>query len=152
MKHPASPKFVLPCLFGMALCSCSTPPSNFQRADTDGDGQLDVVELEQRLAAALHAAGDTNRDGTVTHEEWVVVYPASNKALFQKYDTDGVRGLGLEEVATSLEQEGTFKKLMSKIDTDGDAIIDPQEAAVFHDAMQAADGNNDVQKLSNILK
>ena len=145
------PRIILAGLCMAGMCSCSTRQGPFERADTDRDGLLDVAELEQRLASALHEVGDANGDGTVTHEEWVVVYPQSNKALFNKYDTDGRPGLSLEEAATSLEQEGTFKKLMTKIDTNGDAVIDPQEAAVFHDAMQAADGGNDVQKLSNIL-
>jgi len=154
MTVPNLMRFTLTCLCGLVLCSCSTPMSPFEKADSegDGDGELDVVELEHRLATGLHAAGDTNRDGTVTHEEWVVVYPESNKALFEKYDTDGTRGLSPAEVETSLEEEKTFKKLMTKIDTNGDAIIDPTEAAVFHDAMQAANGDNDVQKLANILK
>ena len=152
MRFPRFPRFLLAGLCGAVLSSCATPPSPFERADTDRDGLLDVSELEKRLAEALHEAGDANGDGTVTHEEWVVVYPQSNKALFNKYDTDGTRGLSIEEATTSLDQEGTFKKLMTKIDTNGDAVIDPQEAAVFHEAMQAADGGNDVQKLSNILK
>ena len=124
---------------------------HFEEADVNQNGKLEVTELDAPLAEALHRAGDKNRDGNLTYAEWIEVYPKSNKAKFNKYDTDGTTGLSLAEATTALSKEGTFRKVTNKIDTNRDGVIDRNEAAVFHDAMEAADGENKVQQLENLI-
>ncbi len=123
----------------------------FEKADANKNGKLETTELDTALAKSLHKAGDTNKDGSVTYTEWKAVYPKSNQATFNKYDTDGTSGLSLAESTAGLQGEGIFKKLSARIDTNKDGVIDKNEAATFHDAMEAADGANQVQKLNNLL-
>jgi Ca2+-binding EF-hand superfamily protein len=138
-------------LLALATASCEIPEGAFEHTDSDDDGKLEVKELEVALTETVHVTGDTNRDGTLTLEEWTAVYPKADKDDFNKYDTDGTPGLSLEETTIALDDLGTFDILIAKIDTNKDGVIDKEEAAVFYDALQAADGDNDIQKLDNLL-
>ena len=137
----------------LASTSCrKTPePNHFESADTDRDGALDVPELEAALVAAIHAAGDTNKDGEMTYAELEKVYASANRAKFGAADGDRSGTLSLKEVKNAMDKDNAFDKLMSKIDTNGDGIIDKVEAGRFHDAMEAADGASDLDKLKTIL-
>ena len=141
------------CLAIAATAVIATGCNNkFKKADTNKNGKLETTELDTALAKGLHKAGDKNHDGNVTFAEWKAVNESSNQAKFNKYDTDGTTGLSLTEATTALNNEGTFKKLSDKIDTNDDGVIDKAEAGTFHDAMVAADGRNEVEKLNNLLK
>lgn len=135
-----------------AAASCSAPRQEMDCADTNHDGSLEVSELKRALAKGVHEASDLNGDGIVTFEEWKEVMPEADLKRFNKYNAEGTPGLSLAEAINAMEKEKTFDDLVAHIDTNNDGVIDPGEAEVFHDAMEAADGRNDVEKLNNLLK
>lgn len=132
------------------ITACTTlEPDNFDRVDEDGDGQLSLRELENALAESLFTSGDLNGDGVVTFAEWKEVLPTTNQARFFKYAPDGK--MTLEQARQAVDEGGVFDSLLGSIDTNNNGIVDKEEARIFHDAMEAADGDNDVQRLNAIL-
>jgi Ca2+-binding EF-hand superfamily protein len=138
-------------LLACGWAGCTTHTSPFERTDADGDSRLEVPELEAALAEMVHRTGDLDGDGNMTFAEWKRVYPKADRRSFERYDANGSGGLTLGETKVAIDREKVFDKLLSKIDVNADGVIDKTEAATFHDAMQAADGANDVQKLETIL-
>jgi hypothetical protein len=77
----------------------------FGAVDVDGDGKLSVSEFRRRGRLLMRAGGatlfdmlDVNGDQQVTVEE----LHGPKARWLKRYDTDGVAGLGPEELATAL--------------------------------------------------
>ena len=84
----------------------------FDKMDTNKDGQLTVVEIQAAHPGKAKGMSvsekvkmvDTNRDGTVSVEE----YTAGGKTVFEKMDSDG------DGYVTITEMEAGHKKMMEK--------------------------------------
>ena len=72
---------------------------------------------------------------------------AAAAAAMQQYDGNGDGVIKAGE----LKQAPSLNFSLDRIDTNGDGVVDKEEAGVFHDAFQAAVGDNDIQKLDNLL-
>lgn len=81
------------------------------------------------FADRIYVAWDTDGDGVVTEQEWVVgVEPVLEQpGSWSDWDPDGDSELDLNEVAEALETQGTY----DLIDRDQDRIIDDEEIADF---------------------
>ena len=151
MKLTISPFYVLVATGAFTLASCETPQTRLQSVDTDRDGQLNVSELEVALTNVVWGISDADGDGKVTYAEILKADPESPKREFLRNDTDSSGTLSRAELGSAIERKGAFKELSKKIDTDGDGVINPDEAAVFHDAMAAADGAQNFKQLEKVL-
>lgn len=136
--------------FGLA--SCEQPKGAFEHADTNRDGKLQVAEFEVALAEALVRYADADQDGKVTFAEWQHVFPQADKAKFLAADTDGDGAISLSEAIAYVDKAGTFDTLIAKIDTNGDGVIDKAEAGAFYEKLQAAEGDNELQKLKTVVE
>jgi len=87
----------------------------FGAVDVDGDGKLSVAEFRRRGRLLMRAGGatlfdmlDANGDQQVTVDE----LHGPKARWLKRYNTDGVAGLGAEELATALpgRQRGYHKR------------------------------------------
>ncbi|NOX98523.1 MAG: hypothetical protein GXP30_02135 [Verrucomicrobia bacterium] len=127
--------------------SCS---SALKQADTNSDGKLATDELNKALVKAVFEAADENGNGSVTHEEWKQVFPGSTKKKFMAHDLGKNGSFTLDEALSYCKKHKTFDKLAAKVDSNGDGIIDKEEAGKFQDKMEAAQGENQAQKLKTL--
>lgn len=83
----------------------------------------------EMFADRIHVSWDTDGDGVVTEQEWAVgVEPVLGEpGSWSDWDADGDSELDVNEVAESLEIQGTY----DLIDSDQDRIIDDEEIADF---------------------
>lgn len=127
--------------------SCS---SAMKRADVNDDGKISTTELNRVLVVAVFEAADKNGDGIVTYDEWKLVFPEVTKEKFQANGLGESGSFTLEDALAYCKKHKVFDKLVAQIDSNGDGIIDKQEAGDFQDEMKAAEGSNDVQKLKTL--
>ena len=113
--------------------------------------EFQVAELKLALTRVVFAIGDYDKDGEVTYEEAVRANSDGTKESFQENDTDGSGGLSFDELEGAIERRGAFDDLVSRIDANGDQVIDKEEAETFYDAMAAADNAKDFKQLKEIL-
>lgn len=137
-------------LAGAAVLLVSSCSSAAKRADLNKNGKISTEELNKALVKAVFEAADENRDGSVTFEEWKQVFPDSTKKKFQAHDLGKNGSFTLEEALTYCKKHKTFDKLVGKVDSNGDGIIDKEEAGKFQDKMAATQGDNEVQKLKTL--
>ena len=137
-------------LTGAAAILATSCSSAAKRADTNKDGKISTEELNEALVQAVFKAADENRDGSVTFEEWKQVFPDTTKKKFQAHDLGKNGSFTLEEALVYSKTHKTFDKLVSKVDSNGDGIIDKEEAGNFQDKMEATQGDNEVQKLKTL--
>ena len=74
--------------------------SVFDRLQKDQDDTLDRKELGSRLSAKEFAAADTDKDGTLTKDEYV----ALARKLFKQADVDGDGKLEAKELRSKAGQ------------------------------------------------
>lgn len=127
--------------------SCS---SAAKRADLNKDGKISTEELNKVLVKAVFEAADENGNGSVTFEEWKQVFPDATKKKFTANNLGKSGSFTLEEALAYCKKHKTFDKLVAKIDSNGDGIIDKEEAGKFQDKMEAAEGSNEMQKLKTL--
>jgi Ca2+-binding EF-hand superfamily protein len=137
----------LACAAALLGSSCS---SATKRADLNKDGKISTEELNNALVKAVFKAADENGNGSVTFEEWKQVFPDSTKKKFQAHDLGKEGAFTLEDALAYCSKNKTFDKLVAKIDSNGDGIIDKEEAGKFQDKMEATEGGNEVQKLKTL--
>ena len=137
----------LACVATLLVSSCS---SAAKRADLNEDGKISIEELNQALVKAVFEAADENGDGSVTFEEWKQVFPKTTKREFMAHDLGKSGAFTLKEAQAYCKKHKTFDKLVGKVDSNGDGIIDKEEAGNFQDKMEAAQGDNEVQKLKTL--
>ena len=151
--NPKLIQVILTLVIAILATSCAKKGvSAFDHADKNQDNQLSVAELEVALTEAIFIAADSNGDGIVTFEEWKLVFPKADEKNFAASNTDGQPGITLAEATVAIDKKGTFDKLLAKIDTNGDSIVSKEEAAVFYDAYQAAEGSTELEKLENVIE
>jgi hypothetical protein len=121
------------------------------RADGNKDGKISTDELNKALVKGVFEAADENGNGSVILAEWKLVFPDATKEKFQAIDQSNNGSFNLEEALAYCEKQKTFDQLVNKIDSNGDGIIDKEEAGVFYDKMQGAKGDNEAQKLKTLI-
>ncbi|MFK5922359.1 MAG: EF-hand domain-containing protein [Verrucomicrobiota bacterium] len=137
-------------LAGTAALLSSSCTSAMKKADLNKDDKISTEELNKALVSAIFDAADKNGNGSVTYDEWKLVFPKVTKKRFNTHALGKNGNFTLPEALAYCEKEGTFDKLVNKIDLNKDGIIDKEEAANFQQKMQAAEGNNDIQKLKTL--
>ncbi len=89
----------------------------FETMDTDGDGSLSQVEIDE-LRNARHAAHDANSDGNLDLEEFAGLWQETTRPLtvriFQMLDTDG------DAIITRAEYDLPLADIVRRLDRDGD--------------------------------
>lgn len=94
----------------------------FEEVDADGDGTVAQAEIDAFRAAQLTAA-DTGGDGSVSIDEFAVVYFERTRPqmvdAFQTFDDDG------DGAITSAELDARFGDVVSHLDRDGDGALSP---------------------------
>lgn len=141
-------------LLGAALMlgACAkSEPAPYSFLDTDQDRRISVGEMRAGLTAVVLGIADADGDDELTFSEISAAYPASNQADFSASDTDGSGTLSRVELQGAIDRSGGFKALMADIDVNGNSIIDPAEAARFHDAMVTSKSANDITKIDGIV-
>ena len=136
----------------LGACSDAGSGDLFALADQNKDGGLDREELSTYLLEAVYVSGDANGDGKITLEEWQVVNPKVEKARFYSHDLDKDGAVSPAEMKESTRKKGSFDKLFKAMDTDGSGKVDRAEAKAFYAELQKAEGTNDLQKLSNMMR
>lgn len=135
-------------LAALLVNSCS---SAAKKADSNKDGKISTEELNQALVKAVFEAADENRNGSVTFEEWKLIFPEASKTEFHDTDLGKSGSFTLVEAFAYCEKQKTFDQLVKKIDSNGDGVIDKEEAGVFYDKMHETKGDNEVQKLKKLM-
>ena len=123
-----------------------------KRADLNADGKVSTGEMERHLVDAIFDAADRNRDGSVNHAEWQKIFPDVTAEEFAKHDLGKTGSFTRAEGHAYCDRKGTFDKLVGKVDSSGDGIIDRAEAGAFKEKLRAAPGANSVQRLDHVLK
>ncbi|MCF6312555.1 MAG: EF-hand domain-containing protein [Verrucomicrobiales bacterium] len=121
-----------------------------KQADTNKDGKISTDELNEALVTAVFTAADANANGSITFEEWQKVFPEVTKKKFMDTIPGDNEQFTLVESLAYCKKHKTFDKLMNRIDSNGDGIIDKAEADKFQQAMQKAKGSNETQKLKTL--
>tara|TARA_R110002096_G_scaffold39182_19_gene107443 strand:- start:93 stop:587 length:495 start_codon:yes stop_codon:yes gene_type:complete len=148
LKQPSIALLLFAVILGISFVSgCVTTGPNLGATDSDKDGQLDVAELEAALTRSVFDIGDSNKDGKLSKEEVRKAAPERPDSKFALNDKDKSGYLSYGEVVQFVDEEGSFDKILEKIDLNGDSIIDPKEAGRFHDAMTAADRDQNLTPL-----
>lgn len=137
-------------LVGATALLASSCSSAMKQADTNKDGKISTDELNVALVTAVFGAADANGNGSVTYEEWQKVFPETTKKKFMDTLPGDNDEFNLEESLTYCKKHKTFDKLVNRIDSNGDGIIDKAEAEKFQQEMQKAKGDNKTQKLKNL--
>ncbi len=121
-----------------------------KKADTNKDGKISTDELNRALITAVFRAADANGNGSITFEEWQKVFPQVTKKKFMDTIPGDSEQFTLEESLAYCKTHKTFDKLVNRIDSNGDGIIEKAEAEKFQQAMQKAKGSNTTQKLKTL--
>ncbi len=138
--------------FSMLLGACAAEqPTPHSFLDTNKDRRISVPEMEVGLATVVHGIADSNADEEITFDEIVSVYSVADRDEFIASDSDGSGTLSLTELHGAIDRSGGFKSLMSDIDINGNSVIDPAEAARFHDAMVTSESVDDLTKIGSIV-
>ena len=143
--------FLLLPLIALGACATQREPAPYSFMDTDRDRRISVAEMRTGLTTVVHGIADSDADGEVTFAEIAAAYPPADPVEFAASDTDGTGTLSLTELHEAIDRSGAFRELMNDIDVDGDSVIDPAEAARFHDAMVTAQSADDVTKIAGIV-
>ena len=137
-------------LAGATALLASSCSSAMKRADTNKDGKISTDELNEALVTAVFGAADANGNGSVTYEEWQKVFPEVTKKKFMDTLPGDSDEFNLGDSLTHCKKHKTFDKLVNRIDSNGDGIIDKTEADKFQQEMQKAKGDNKIQKLKTL--
>lgn len=137
-------------LAGATALLASSCSSAMKQADTNKDGKISTDELNKALVTAIFRAADANGNGSITFEEWQKVFPEVTKKKFLDTIPGDSDKFTLEESLAYCKKHKTFDKLVNRIDSNGDGIIDKEEAGKFQQAMQKAEGSNQAQKLKTL--
>ena len=119
-------RFLLPIGIGvgsaLGLVSCASD-SEFCRADVNGDQELTIEEIENRLVEAIFEKADKNRDGRVTSAEWSVVNPNTPVVHFYSRDTNKDEVIELQEFQDYVDETKMFDQALAKLDPSGDGCV-----------------------------
>ena len=137
-------------LAGATALLASSCSSAMKQADTNKDGKISTDELNEALVRAVFGAADANGNGSVTYEEWQKVFPEVTKKKFLDAVPSDSEQITLEESLAYCKKHKTFDKLLNRIDSNGNGIIDKAEAEKFQQEMQKAKGDNKTQKLKTL--
>ena len=137
-------------LAGATALLASSCSSAMKQADTNKDGKISTDELNEALVIAVFGAADANGNGSVTYEEWQKVFPEVTKKKFLDAVPSDSEQITLEESLAYCKKHKTFDKLLNRIDSNGNGIIDKAEAEKFQQEMQKAKGDNKTQKLKTL--
>ena len=123
-----------------------------KKADLDGDGSISTAEFDRALVDAVFDKSDRDRNGSVNYAEWKKIFPDMTEEEYAKHDLGSKGEFTREEAIAHCAEKKTFHKLVGRIDSNGNGIIDPEEAQAFSAELDAADGANEVQKLDSLLR
>lgn len=149
MIRPASPWPAA--LLALAGCAGSSEPAPYSFLDTDRDRRISVAEMRTGLATVVHGIADSDGDDQLSWAEISNAYAPADRGEFAAADADGSGTLSLVELHGAIDRSGGFAELMREVDMDGDSVIDPAEAARFHDAMVTARSTDDITKIGGIV-
>ncbi|CAI5776622.1 calcium-binding mitochondrial carrier SCaMCSCaMC-1-1 [Podarcis lilfordi] len=139
--------------FALPEAACEAPDRNpryenlFQKLDRDGDGRVDIAELQSGLKALgiplgddaekkIFRAGDTNQDGRLDFEEftrYLKDHEKKMKLAFKSLDKNNDGVIDASEIVQSLKilgidiSEKQATKILQSIDADGTMSVDWNE-------------------------
>ena len=120
----------------MAACQTTTAPTtHFDQADANHDKHLSLDETNNYLVNEVFSARDTNKDGKLTKDEWVVNNNPNEEKSFRARDLNHDGVVTRDEALAYGRNKGVAKKLMDAADTNRDGWLSPEELQAFHGSM-----------------
>ncbi len=129
----------IPLLAAAALFSSCVTTSNpeLEATDIDGNGTVEVDELETAFTKKMFEMGDTNDDGKLSEEEINQASEEKPRWKFADADTDNSGYLSYEELVRVVDEEKVFDEYLQSIDVNGDGIISNDEGRRITGAQDA---------------
>lgn len=132
MKTPARPLFAAAALALLASCATlETDRELFAQADTNGDGQLSLAEVNQAGLPRLYGRFDVDGNGSVSLAEARRVEPDFDAKRFVERDLDSDGFVTWAEYEKFAMRRGGLKQQFAEVDTDKDGMIEKAEAEAF---------------------
>jgi len=117
----------------LTLSACkTTQPDRFAVADTNKDGKLTAVEVNDFFVIGVFTARDTNSDGKITKTEWNPAITKEETIEFNKRDANKDGVVTLEEAKTYSMKKGTYNEDVKAADKNKDGVITRDEAKAYY--------------------
>lgn len=130
------------------LAGCATSDS-LSQVDRNGSGDVSFGEFDSYMKNEIFTRVDSNGDGKVSQEEWRAVNPKGSISGFRRVDRNGDGMISRKEADADFDRELSLRKLFDKMDTNDDGKLSKDEIKVFQAKMKQAQGNNQLEKISN---
>lgn len=125
----------------LAACQTTqTQPGNrrFQKIDTNKDGKLSRLEVDDYFVTDIFESRDSNHDGKLTWQEWNVQGAGLNKARFYGQDRDKDGAVSLDEARAYGRKSKLLNQAFNEADTDRDGYLTQAEARAYYGSKEGA--------------
>ena len=110
----------------------SSSPNRFDQADANHDKSLSLDETNSYLVTEIFSARDTNKDGKMTREEWMVGDDAGHEKAFKDRDTNKDGAVTIDEALAYGHKRGMATKLMASADKNKDGKLSSEEVQAYY--------------------
>lgn len=109
--------------------------AQFQRADTNQDGQVSSSEFRYLMIEDMFALFDHNEDGFVTREEFLQA--GGSPQTFAQIDRNNTGRVTLDQAKTARIKLDTVSATFLAADTDKDGFVSLEEALAYREKARA---------------
>ena len=120
----------------LASTAVAADPPRRPKIDANGDGVVDFVEMQEvnpNLTVDEFNKMDSNRDGQLVPEELASAFSAK---MIKRIDADGDGSVTLAEMEATGPRHPEAAEQFRQFDTDGDGKLNSAEFTAMHDAMR----------------
>lgn len=116
----------------LAACNSPAPQQDrFALADANKDYKISRKEASDTIVRGVFTTYDTNKDGKLTFAEWKKSDDTAEEKLFAERDTNRDGQMTLAEAQASADRQKIFASTFQEGDTDGDGLLNRDEAAAY---------------------
>jgi Ca2+-binding EF-hand superfamily protein len=136
MKTILRSKAFVTVLLGVAAATAGAEPPSRPRIDTNADGIVDFQELQAvnpDLTLDEFNRIDTNSDGQLVSEELATAFTAK---MMKRLDADGDGAVTREEMENAGPPRRDPAERFQEFDADGDGKLNESEFTAMHEAMR----------------